>query len=67
MFLDHVFHQNSFLGVTFVIKLRSGGLLYREMGSKVDFRGLGGANVGRNEFVCLVVDFSLKFDFFWIL
>ena len=28
-------------GVSFLMKLRSGGLLFREKGSKVDFRGPG--------------------------
>ena len=42
MFPDACFDKISGSGYTFLMKLRSGGLLFREKGSMGDFRGLGG-------------------------
>ena len=45
MFLDALFDDFLASGVTFLMKLRSGGLLFREKGSMGDFRGSWGPKV----------------------
>ena len=59
MFLDPFFDQILVSGDIFSIKLRSGGSLFREKGSMVDFRGPGGPKVAAQVMLLGVLGFIL--------